>query len=117
MVHVIARVSNEEQKAPLSVGLFVDADIEGLLAKDVVVLPRTALRNGNRLLVVDDDNKLRYRDIEPLRLYRDEVLIKSGLRAGERVCLSPLQTAIDGMPVNPVLDSSQGATTDPDITG
>ena len=104
MVHVVARVSNEEQEAPLSVGLFVDADIEGLLAENIVVLPRTALRNGNRLLVVDDENRLRYRDVETLRLYRDEVLIKSGLQTGERVCLSPLQTAIDGMPVKPVDD-------------
>ena len=110
MVHVVARVSNEEQEAPLSVGLFVNAEIEGLLAQDIVVLPRTALRNGNRLLVVDEDNRLRYRDIEPLRLYRDEVLVKSGLSAGERVCLSPLQTAIDGMPVNPVTEASADTT-------
>ena len=106
MVHVIARVSNDTQEAPLSVGLFVNADIEGLLAQDIVVLPRTALRNGNRVLVVDDEDRLRYRDIDTLRLYRDEVLIKGGLHAGERVCLSPLQTAIDGMPVNPVADTA-----------
>ena len=110
MVHVVARVANKDQEAPLSVGLFVNAEIEGLLAENVVVLPRTALRNGNRLLVVDSENRLRYRDIETLRLYRDEVLVKSGLSAGERVCLSPLQTAIDGMPVNPVADDSAPTT-------
>ena len=102
MVHVIARVSNEEQDVPLNVGLFVNAEIEGLLVEDVVVLPRNALRNGNRVLVVDDENRLHYRSIEPLRLYRDQVLIQSGLEPGERVCVSPLQTAIEGMPVNPV---------------
>jgi RND family efflux transporter MFP subunit len=104
MVHVIARVSNEDQEVPLSVGLFVKADIEGLLAEDIVVLPRNSLRNGNRVLVVDDDNRLHFRTIEPLRLHQDEVLIKSGLQAGEMVCISPLQTAIENMPVNPILD-------------
>jgi hypothetical protein len=69
------------------------------------VLPRNSLRNGNRVLVVDDDDRLRFRTIEPLRLHRDEVLIKSGLKAGERVCISPLQTAIEGMPVNPIVDT------------
>ena len=107
MVHVIARVSNEEQDVPLNVGLFVNAEIEGLLVEDVVVLPRNALRNGNRVLIVDDENRIRYRDIEPLRLYRDQVLIQSGLETGERVCISPLQTAIEGMTVNPV-SSEQG---------
>ena len=102
MVHVIARVSNDAQEVPLSVGLFVNAEIEGLLVDDIVVMPRNSLRNGNRVLVVDNDNKLHYRDIEPLRLYRDDVLIQSGLEAGERVCISPLQTAIDGMRVEPL---------------
>lgn len=106
MVHVIARVSNAEQEVPLNVGLFVNADIEGLLAEDVVVLPRTALRNGNRVLVVDAENTLRFREIEPLRLYKDEVLIRAGLEFGERVCISPLQTAIEGMPVEPVTETA-----------
>jgi len=110
MVHVIARVSNDAQEVPLSVGLFVNAEIEGLLVDDIVVMPRNALRNGNRVLVVDNDNKLHYRDIEPLRLYRDDVLIQSGLEAGERVCISPLQTAIDGMRVEPLPENIDTVT-------
>jgi RND family efflux transporter MFP subunit len=118
MVHVIARVSNEEQDVPLNVGLFVNAEIEGLLVDDVVVMPRNALRNGNRVLVVDADNRLHYRDIDPLRLYRDEVLIRGGLEAGERVCISPLQTAIEGMPVQPLSESEAAEQSGPaDATG
>lgn len=104
MVHVVARIDNDQQHSPLSVGLFVNAEIEGLLADDVVVLPRSALREGNRVLIVDADDRLRYRDIDPLRLYQDEVFINTGLNAGERVCISPLQTAVEGMPVRPVAD-------------
>lgn len=106
MLHVIARVSNADQEAPLSVGLFVTAEIEGLLAEDVVLLPRIALRSGNRVLVVDDQNRLHFRDVEPLRLYQDQVIIKSGLQSGDRVCVSPLQTPIEGMPVNPVTEAA-----------
>ena len=105
MVHVIARVANEDQVLPLSVGLFVNADIEGLLVDEVVVLPRNALRRGGRVLVVDEENKLRFREIETLRFYQDDVLIKAGLQPGERVCISPMQTPIEGMTVNPVFDS------------
>jgi len=110
MVHVVARVSNDEQDVPLNVGLFVNAEIEGLLVDDVVVMPRNALRNGDRVLVVDADNRLHYRDIDKLRLYRDEVLIRGGLEAGERVCISPLQTAIEGMPVQPVPEETNSET-------
>lgn len=104
MVQLVARVPNTPEQTPLSVGLFVEAEIEGLSAEDIVVLPRSALRNDDQVLVVDADDKLRFRAIEPLRLYQDNVLVKSGLEAGERVCLSPLQTAIDGMTVNPVIE-------------
>jgi len=109
MVHVVARVANEDQPVPLSVGLFVNAEIQGLTADNVVVLPRTALREGNNVLVVDTENRLRFRQVEPLRLYQDEVLIKHGLSAGERVCISPLQTAVDGMPVNPMPETEPQA--------
>jgi multidrug efflux pump subunit AcrA (membrane-fusion protein) len=85
------------------VGLFVNAEIEGLTAEDVVVLPRSALRDGNRVLVVDADDRLHYRTIEPLRLYQDEVFVRGGLAPGERVCISPIQTVVEGMPVKPLV--------------
>ena len=106
MVQLIARVPNEPDQTPLSVGLFVEAEIEGLSADNIVVLPRSALRNDNQVLIVDADNKLRFRPIDPLRLYQDNVLIRDGLDAGERVCISPVQTAIDGMTVNPITDDA-----------
>ncbi len=114
MVQVVARIDNEGQAAPLSVGLFVNAEIQGLIADDIVRLPRVALREGNNVLVVDEGNRLRFREVDPLRLYQDEVLIRGGLSSGERVCVSPLQTAVDGMPVNPI----PAATADsPIVTG
>ncbi|MFT5691661.1 MAG: RND family efflux transporter MFP subunit [Oceanicoccus sp.] len=106
MVHLVARVPNTVDQTPLTVGLFVDAEIEGLSAENVVVLPRSALRNNGQVLIIDEDDKIRFRAIEQLRLYQDNVLVKSGLNSGDRVCLSPLQTAIDGMTVNPVTDET-----------
>ena len=106
MVHVVARVDNDAQPTPLSVGLFVDAEIEGRLAENVVVLPRNALREGDRVLIVDTEDKLHFRNVTPLRLWGDQVLIQDGIEAGERVCISPVQTAIEGMPVAPVLETT-----------
>ncbi|MGI9328178.1 MAG: efflux RND transporter periplasmic adaptor subunit [Pseudomonadales bacterium] len=115
MVYLVAQVNAEEQEAPLNVGLFVEAEIQGRHASDIVVLPRTALRNGNQVLIVDDNNRLRYRDIKTLRLYQDDVLIENGLIAGELVCVSPIQTAIDGMGVTPIFDpaADRAATIEP----
>ena len=106
MVQLVARVESAEDSRDLSVGLFVTAEIAGLAVENIVRLPRSAIRNDNQVLVVDTENRLRFRDIQPLRLYKDNVLINAGLIPGERVCVSTVQTAIEGMAVNPVADSS-----------
>ena len=109
MVHLVARVESSKDSQDLSVGLFVTAEIAGLAVENIVRLPRSAIRNDNQVLVVDTENRLRFRDIQPLRLYRDNVLIHAGLNPGERVCISTVQTAIDGMAVNPIAESSTKA--------
>ncbi len=106
MIYGVARVDNpvvrDIEHPPLLVGLFVHAEIAGRLVDDVVRLPRTAMRDHNQVLVVDEDNRLRFRDVGLLRMEHDEVLISSGLEAGERVCISPLQVVVEGMKVQPV---------------
>ena len=100
MVNVVVQVRTENDPQ-LTVGLFVAAEIQGLEVENVIVLPRSALRGDNRVLIVDEEDRLRHRDITPLRLYEDKVIIKSGLATGERVCISQIQTVIDGMRVSP----------------
>jgi len=104
MVHAVARIRAGEDgnTMPPPVGLFVQAEIEGRLVDNVTVLPRSALRNDNQVLVMDEERRLQYRTVEILRIYRDEVYIVEGLSKGEVVCISPLQTVVSGMLVSPV---------------
>jgi RND family efflux transporter MFP subunit len=112
MVHVVARVPepyvSRNGRPPLSVGLFVDADIQGKTLSDVVILPRSALRGGDQVLVVDQDERLRFRPVDVYRVAEEEVYIVGGLTMGERVCISPLQSTSDGMLVR-VADVEQRA--------
>lgn len=110
MVYAIARVQAEESDrqdilAP-PVGLFVQAEIDGIAEDDIVVLPRAALRNGDQVLIVDTENRLHFRTVEVLRVYRDEAYISGGLEAGELVSVSALQTVVEGMRVQPLLPES-----------
>ncbi|MDA0955902.1 MAG: efflux RND transporter periplasmic adaptor subunit, partial [Proteobacteria bacterium] len=100
MVHLVARVENPDPALPL--GLFVSATIEGKSAENIITLPRAALREGNRVIVVDQENRLALRPVTPLRFFEDDILIEAGLADGERVCLSPLQTVVEGMTVRPL---------------
>ncbi|MDE0952975.1 MAG: efflux RND transporter periplasmic adaptor subunit [Halioglobus sp.] len=110
MVHVVAQIANpydsRQQRAPLAVGLFVDATIHGKTISNATVLPRSALRRGNQVFVVDEQDRLRFRTVNVLRLVDDQVYIGEGLSVGERVCVSALQSTADGMLVRVVKDAT-----------
>lgn len=101
MPYFVTRIKNTpgESQVALLVGMFVQAEIQGRLEQDVIRLPRSALRDDNQVLVIDADNILHFRQVTVLRMEHDEVLIKAGLEDGEQVCISPLQTVVDGMRV------------------
>jgi multidrug efflux pump subunit AcrA (membrane-fusion protein) len=115
MVHAVARVDDPygeavDGRAPLHVGLFVDAEIEGRTLPAAAVLPREALREGDRVLVVDGDDRLRFRAVQVARLTREHVIVGAGLAAGERVCISPRATPVDGMAVRVARDAPESAS-------
>jgi RND family efflux transporter MFP subunit len=121
VVYAVARVEDpyargdDPDRPPLAVGLFVEADIAGRLYENVVALPRTALRDNGRVLVVDPDERLRFRQVEVLRAERDRVVILSGLESGERVCVTALDAVVDGMRVR--TRSGRPAVPDESATG
>ncbi|MDG2332961.1 MAG: efflux RND transporter periplasmic adaptor subunit [Myxococcota bacterium] len=119
MVHVVARVEDPygakaaleapdggetDTRPPLAVGLFVRAEIAGRPAHDAIALPRSAIRNNQQVLVVDQDNRLFQREVEIIRIDQEKVLVRIALAEGERICTSPLQIVVEGMHVQPVLD-------------
>ena len=106
MVYGVARLRLEHQEGlpMIPVGLFVQAEIRGRRVENVIRLPRSAIRDDNQVLVVDADNHLHFRQVRILRLEHDEVVISEGLADGELVCLSPMQTVVEGMRVQPVLE-------------
>ena len=104
MIHAIAQVEDpyarlgDSRRPPLAVGMFVRAEIHG---KGIVAIPvpRTAIRGENTVLVVNDQNRIELRELDIFRQERDRVLIRDGVKEGERICMSTLEAAVDGMPV------------------
>lgn len=102
MVVLVARVDDpyglitRSPRPPLSVGMFVEARIGGRTIDGVLSLPREALRGASRVWVMDDEDRLRFREVEVLRASSARVVIGNGLFPGERVVVSPLELATDG---------------------
>lgn len=84
---------------PLPMGTFVKARISGLTVPDVVVVPRTALVGSDQLMFVDDDSRLRIRRVDLLRADADYAYIRGGAAPGERISLTAIESAVNGMRV------------------
>ena len=103
MVTLVARVSGTRSALsanPLPVGAFVNAEIEGITLENAFQLPRSALRQDNQVLVVDEESRLRFREVSIARYEQDRILIQSGLEDGDIVNISPIQAVVDGMEVS-----------------
>lgn len=98
------RLGEQEDRPLLPVGMFVQAEIRGRKVENVIRLPRSAMRDNNQVLVIDAENRLHFRQVSLLRLEHDEMLVSDGLEDGEMVCVSAMQTVVDGMLVNPVFE-------------
>lgn len=106
VVNVIAQVADpyepEGAAPPLTLGLFVEAEIMGRTVDDVVVVPGTALQSGNRLFVVDASNRLSFREAEVVRLTAETAYLRADVSNGEQICVTPLDDAVEGQSVRPV---------------
>ncbi len=100
-LHVIVAVTEtlNSNGVRLPVGLFVNAVIDGRTVDNLVSIPRSALRPDNSVMVIDDSDKLHFRDVSVFKLSDNDVLISEGLASGERISISPLQFVVEGMPV------------------
>ena len=102
MVHAVAEVPNPYapgSRPPLAVGMYVEAEIAGRTASNVAVVPRAALRSRDRVLIVDADDRLRFREVDILRATTDAIYVRHGLAEGDLVVVSPLDSPTEGMTV------------------
>ena len=105
MINLIAVFKNdfiEIDKPNLPIGLFVEAKIDGITLKNIFEIPINSISEDNEVYIVDKDNQLELRKLTILKKYSEFVIIKNGLKAGERLVTSKLSTASDGIKVNPV---------------
>jgi multidrug efflux pump subunit AcrA (membrane-fusion protein) len=87
------------------VGLFVTVEIDGRVLPQAAIIPRSALRQGDVVWVLNKHNRLNFRQVEVATRQEDMVMVENGLKNGEAVVISPLNVVTDGMAVNPVCDT------------
>ncbi len=89
----------ETRQPPMLIGESVRVKLEGIGLDDVLKIPRSALRDNASIWVADPSGILTIRAVETVWRDKDTVLLRDGLQPGERIIVSDLSTAVDGMAV------------------
>jgi RND family efflux transporter MFP subunit len=91
--------AENRERTHLLIGEYVRVEIEGRNLADVILLPRSALHDGNTVWLVTSENTLSIREVTPVWRDEDSIVVKEGLAAGDRLITSALPAPIDGMPL------------------
>ncbi len=112
LIYAIAEVEDpyglgSDRGAPMAVGMFVHAEIAGVSSQSAMVLPRLALRNADKVYVINDKNRLEIRTVEIISTSEETVLVSAGVEVGDRVVTSSIPAAVDGMEVRAISREQQ----------
>jgi len=92
-------------KPPLVKGMFVQIHITGTPLSNQLVVPRTAVRQ-ERVYVVNKQGRLETKKIDVLFSQNGASIIKDNLNEGDKIIVSDLIPAVDGMLLTTVNDTS-----------
>lgn len=92
-------------KPPLSKGMFVNVVIRGKQSIRRVLVPRSSVR-ANMVYIADKDDRLRLRSVKTLFSQGDVSVVEQGIEPGERIVVTDLVPAVDGMLLQVQLDEA-----------
>lgn len=101
VIYVVAELADPYQRdnttgVPLQFGRFVQAEISGVAASNMVRVARHLLRPGNQLLVVDEQNNLQFRQVDVARADANFAYISAGFYSSDRLIVSPVTNPLAG---------------------
>lgn len=88
--------NKKSDKLPMLLGSFVNVDIQGKTMSRAVKVPRRAVQEGSKVLVMNKENRLEIRDVDIQWRSKDSVYVGQGLDTGDRIIISRIHRPISG---------------------
>jgi multidrug efflux system membrane fusion protein len=90
-------INTETINNPLLIGTFVKATIIGIETDNIIAIPRKAVRDENKIYVLDENRKLDINQVDILRSDSKNIYISAGLKDQSKIVVTKLVTAVNGM--------------------
>lgn len=94
------------ERPPLVKNMYCEVELSGYPRQPSPVIPRVALRLEETVYLVSGDNRLERRKVVVDYAQGNVVSVKNGVSPGDRIIVSDIVPAIDGMLLKPVSDVS-----------
>lgn len=102
----------KHRNEPLRMGTFVQAEITGNQADNVIALPRASLREDGSILIANTEDQLEVRQVGIDRATPETVYINAGIEAGERIITTAIAAPIPGAPLRITGEAEPASETD-----
>ncbi len=89
--------NHNEENVPMFLNSFVNTHIKGKTLQDVFLIPRVAIREGNRVWIRNQEGRLEIQEVEIIRKRKEDVLVSSGMKEGQQIVTSILATPLPGI--------------------
>lgn len=93
-------ITPDSDKPPLSVGMYVSAEIHGRELSGVTRIPSKALHKNNQLILADSNDEIQFKTVDVVQASEEFILVR-GLAEGDRVVISTVPYASAGVKVAP----------------
>ncbi len=105
--NLVAVVQVEETRKrgapPLAVGLYVEVELRGSKRPNCLAVPQQAYHSG-KVYVVGEGERLEIREVEEELTQEEFVCVSGGVTSGDRIVLTDLSPAVEGMLLDPRVD-------------
>ena len=95
----LGKAKDENPGNPLLVCSYVEVEILGERLSGVIRLSRSELKDNNTIWIMSESDKLEIRPVDVVFGGREYVLIRDGIKPGERLIVSDLPAPVEGMPL------------------
>lgn len=89
-------LNNKDGSLPMLLGSFVNIDIQGKTMSRAVQVPRRAVQEGSKVLVMNKENRLEIREVNIQWRSKESVYISQGITNGDRIIISRIHRPISG---------------------
>jgi len=110
MYNAVVEVNNPFSHAPLLPGLFVQAEIVGKQLDGVMVLPREALYQRDKIVTLDETNKVSMQTVNVLRKSEGQIWVQAKLKEETLISLEKQSLTPSGTIVVPLVNGEGEAS-------